>query len=336
MGLPATEKRGKVAIVGAGVVGLTTALLLSDAGYHVTIVARNLPGDQSTEWASPWAGALLAPHPDSGFTELQEASLKIYQDLAENEPLAGVKKVQITEYYDDRPENATVWYENMPTFRYLPRSELPAGVAMGYVFNGLVVNPTQFLLWISQKLKSSGVSFIQKTLASLDELKQLTSADVLVNASGAGAETLAGDTGVHRIRGQTMFVKAPAHLLNQAVMRQGSQYTYVIPRPGDGGVILGGVRQEGDVRTAPDVSLRADILRRVNEMTDGAFAWVDLERDVLRDIVGFRPGRKGGLRVEREGEVVHAYGVEGLGYLYSFGVAGRVRELVMRKLKAKL
>lgn len=43
-----------VAIAGAGVIGLSIALLLSEVGYKVSIVARNLPGDKSTEWASPW------------------------------------------------------------------------------------------------------------------------------------------------------------------------------------------------------------------------------------------------------------------------------------------
>ena len=48
------DKNKKVAIAGAGVTGLASALLLSEAGFDVTVVARNLPGDESTEWASPW------------------------------------------------------------------------------------------------------------------------------------------------------------------------------------------------------------------------------------------------------------------------------------------
>lgn len=44
----------QVGITGAGIVGLTSALLLADAGYEVTVVARNLPGDTSTQWSSPW------------------------------------------------------------------------------------------------------------------------------------------------------------------------------------------------------------------------------------------------------------------------------------------
>ena len=108
-------------------------------------------------------------------------------------------------------------------------------------------------------------------------------------------------------------------------MREGSEYTYVIPRSGSGGVIMGGIKSErldADV----DVELKSDILMRVNRITHDAFKELDVNTGT--DIVGFRPGRKGGLKVEREGDVIHAYGLEGVGYIYSFGVAERVRELI--------
>lgn len=201
-------------------------------------------------------------------------------------------------------------------------------MAIGYTFDGLAVNPNDYLLYLAKKLKDRGVKFIHKELHSLKELKDLTGASIIVNASGAGSSSLAADPSVTRVRGQTMFIKCAPSLLTHAMIRQGSEYTYVIPRASDGGVILGGFRQPDNFDTGPDRSLRADILKRVNEMTGGRFAWVDLERDVVRDIVGFRPGRTGGMRVEREGDVVHAYGVDGLGYVYAHGIAGRVRELV--------
>lgn len=43
-----------VGIVGAGIIGLTTALTLAEAGYRVAIIARDLPGDMTTQWSSPW------------------------------------------------------------------------------------------------------------------------------------------------------------------------------------------------------------------------------------------------------------------------------------------
>lgn len=47
----------KIHVVGAGVVGLTTALVLQIKGYDVTILANHFPGDKSPDYTSPWAGA---------------------------------------------------------------------------------------------------------------------------------------------------------------------------------------------------------------------------------------------------------------------------------------
>jgi pyruvate/2-oxoglutarate dehydrogenase complex dihydrolipoamide dehydrogenase (E3) component len=52
MNVPGQDLR--VGIVGAGIIGLTTALKLSEAGYQVAIVAHELVGCESTKWASPW------------------------------------------------------------------------------------------------------------------------------------------------------------------------------------------------------------------------------------------------------------------------------------------
>ena len=43
-----------VGIVGAGIIGLTTASALVEAGYRVAVIARDLPGDMTTQWSSPW------------------------------------------------------------------------------------------------------------------------------------------------------------------------------------------------------------------------------------------------------------------------------------------
>jgi D-amino-acid oxidase len=105
--------------------------------------------------------------------------------------------------------------------------------------------------------------------------------------------------------------------------------TYAAPRASDGGIILGGVSQPSHAQTSPDRSLRPDILTCVNTVTGGQFEWVDLEKHG-EDIVGFRPAREGGLRVEKEGDVVHAYGIGGLGYMYAVGVAEKVTRLIGR------
>jgi glycine/D-amino acid oxidase-like deaminating enzyme len=50
----------EIAIIGSGIIGLLSALTLTEAGYKVTIVARDLPDDDSLDWASPWYYVLAA------------------------------------------------------------------------------------------------------------------------------------------------------------------------------------------------------------------------------------------------------------------------------------
>ncbi|WKT53648.1 FAD dependent oxidoreductase [Fusarium oxysporum f. sp. vasinfectum] len=50
-----------VVIVGAGVIGLTSALLLAKEGNKVTVIGKHMPGDYDAENGSPWAGANVIP-----------------------------------------------------------------------------------------------------------------------------------------------------------------------------------------------------------------------------------------------------------------------------------
>lgn len=272
------------------------------------------------------AGALFHPQRicSKAAENMQRASFKFYWSLAQRrEPSTGVEIYPLTDYLDDPIDYSTVWFRSlMPDFRVLSPAELPEGVAAGVKYTSLGINPSLFLPWIKKQLDAKGVKFIRREIRSIAEARKLTEASIIVNASGVGAKDLAGDQSVKPVRGQTMFVKSP---FRELVMREGGEYTYVIPRSGSGGVILGGIKQDR-LDAEVDVALKSDILKRTNRITGGAFK--DVDPETATDIIGFRPGREGGLRVEREGNVVHAYGVQGAGYIYSFGVAERVKDLI--------
>ncbi|KAG4440915.1 hypothetical protein IFR05_003605 [Cadophora sp. M221] len=325
--------RESIGLIGAGITGLATAYVLSSE-YDVTVVARDQPGDMGLDWASPWAGAVFHPqrHADKSQQKMQRDCFKFYWDIANQDLSNGVKLYPMTEYFDDNTKESDLWYRSlMPDYKVISSSALPSKIKLGTTYTTLAINPLVFLPWLKERLVAKGVKFVRAEVGSIEEARSITKSKVIVNASGVGARILAGDEAVVHVRGQTMFVKTD---FSQLVMLEGSEYTYVIPRAGSGGVIMGGIKSDR-LDAEVDVSLKSDILQRVNRLTKGAFEGIDLR--TVTDVLGFRPGRKGGLRVEREGDVIHAYGVEGAGYIYSFGVAEKVKQLIEgEQLKAKL
>lgn len=272
------------------------------------------------------AGAGILPHPHSKGEDLQTSTFIYYWALAHRDPSSGVQVVNVTEYYDDRDDDSSIWYKSLvPRYRCLQSRDLPAGAKVGFKYQSTTVNPSMFLPWIKKRLDERGVRFVRREVSSIDEARIILGMDVLVNASGLGAYNIAHDEKVHPIRGQTMLVESD---LEQMVLFQGSHYTYQIPRMNSGGVIIGGVAQEGNLDPEPDAVSKTDILRRMNLVLPHRFNDIDVDKRVLRDLVGFRPSRKDGYRLEREGDVTHAYGFGSLGYTYCYGVALKVRELV--------
>lgn len=248
------------------------------------------------------------------------------------------------EYWDrldhDKSEE---WYETaIPHFRRLRQDELPPGTVAGNTYMAISVNPDRYLDWIKRRLEAIyKVNFTRATVQSLDEARKILGTKTLVNASGLGAKALASDQQVVGIRGQTMFVDFPrdqanpARVLDKEVrIRRGTEYTYVLPRMLSGGVVLGGIEEEGSIDTSISIDLQRDILRRVNVMTNGWFSELKLS-DVKKNIAGVRPGRVGGYRVETIGNTIHAYGFGGAGYRYSIGVAEVVVDLLGELIPAR-
>jgi D-amino-acid oxidase len=138
-----------------------------------------------------------------------------------------------------------------------------------------------------------------------------------------------------KIIGQTMIVRNPCDRTITALHADGT-WSFVVPRPYGGGTIIGGTKQPRDWDPHVSEETRREVQEKVARIcpslvtnglppTRGGF-------QVIRDIVGRRPARKGGMRVEVEVKpnrrLVHAYGAAGMGYEISWGVADEVARLV--------
>ncbi len=105
----------------------------------------------------------------------------------------------------------------------------------------------------------------------------------------------------------------------------------MIPRPLDGGTIVGGTKQPHDWNDTPSLEIRNALLENAAKMFP-AILNKDGKFEVIKDVVGRRPARHGGLRVEAElfaknRTIIHAYGAAGSGYELSWGVGGEVVKL---------
>ncbi|TFK87596.1 nucleotide-binding domain-containing protein [Polyporus arcularius HHB13444] len=352
----------QVVVLGAGVIGLTVAHVLSEnPKYKVKVVARDLPEDLDSQgFASPWAGANWSPmgeYNERTYRWEKTTFDKFWDMISSGLAIASPSRV----FYDERKDLNAMWYKDLVReFRVLGENELPAGFKRGVGFQTVSVCPVSYLPWITKVLASRGVEFARKKVASYGEAAALAGANgVLINATGLGARSLIGleDKDVYPIRGQTIVVENPKlneFLCTELGAGDSADATYIIPRPWSNAIgfttILGGKYQRDNWDTSFSPEDARGILERCTAL---APAVADKETRILKHNVGLRPARRGGPRVEAEWVdlprktewltheehasendtkgtvlVVHAYGFGPAGYQMSWGAAEEVRSLV--------
>lgn len=345
----------EVTVVGAGVIGLTTALLLAEQNYKVKVVATHFPTDGlNAQYTSPWAGAHFRPFPSKNESEKREsyltrATMEYFRGISERDPESSIRFVKGIEYLESPDElYSTVSFgykEGMENFKVLPKSGLPTGVKFGAEYDTWILNAPLYLQYLYRKLQMVyGVEFKRASLNSLKQVFESFKSDFVVNCSGQGLQYSGGyDPQCFSIRGQTLLVRPPKNnpYETKTVTHQNADglWTFVIYRPLDGGCILGGTKQPGDLDPYPRESDTKDLLKRGENLYPDLMVEKDgrLQFDVKNVNVGFRPARVGGSRVEIEhtesGDIIHAYGAGGMGYELSYGMAREVLKLLSSRSK---
>lgn len=109
-------------------------------------------------------------------------------------------------------------------------------------------------------------------------------------------------------------------------------WTFCVPRNFDGGTIIGGTKEPNNWDPNPSLEVREALLQKF-AATYPQILGGEGKFTVMKDIVGRRPTRRGGIRLEKEevGDaqtIIHAYGLGGRGYELSWGVADGVARLL--------
>ena len=301
----------RVIVVGAGVIGLSCAVRLLQAGHSVDVVARDLP----LETTSVAAAALWYPYRAYPYERVTSWSQRSYIEFA---ALAGVDGTGVammpgTELHRSRTPDPW-WRDAVPALTRV--SAFPPPYADGWSFVAPVVEMPVYLRWLVRRLEDLGGTLTRMALSSLPDR-----AEVVVNATGLGARRTADDPSVIPVRGQVVYLEQVGV---DHWWLDGSVPTYVVPRSHD--IVVGGTDEEGEWDRRPDPGTAKLILDRAVELVP------QLARArVVGHKVGLRPARpEVRLEVEETSttRVVHCYGHGGAGVTLSWGCADDVVRLV--------
>ena len=297
----------RVIVVGAGVVGLSCAVRLLEAGHRVDVLARDLP----LETTSAVAAALWYPYralPQDRVTVWAGASYAEFVGLS-GEPETGVRMLTGTEVFASRQPDP--WWR--PAVPSLDReTALPAAYRDGWTFVSPVVEMPTYLRWLSDRVTALGGTITRMNLSALPG-----GGDLVVNCAGLGSRLLGTDRSVVPVRGQVVYVEQMG--LDRWWLDSAGP-TYIVPRSRD--IVVGGTEEEGEWSRTPRPGTARDILARAAQLEPR------LEKaTVIRHKVGLRPVRPA-VRVERVDDVVHCYGHGGAGVTLSWGTADEVAALV--------
>jgi len=309
-------------IVGCGVIGLTTAICLREAGVDAGIVAAELPpATTSSVAAAVWYP--YKAYPEDRVLSWGSRTFRVFEELSDT-PESGVLMREGVELWRERVPDPW-WAGAVPSVRRCGADELPPGYVDGHAFAAPIVEMPIYLSYLMDRFDATGGSVQRRALSSLDEID----ARVVVNCVGLGARDLVDDASMEPIRGQVVRVRNPG--LERFVLDEENPegVTYIVPRSGD--CILGGTADEGEWDLEPDPETAAGILRRCTRLEPRL---ADVE--VLEHKVGLRPGRPE-IRLQREDGPVprmHNYGHGGSGITLSWGCAEEALGLVQEVLSA--
>ena len=293
----------RVIVVGAGVVGLSCAVRLLEAGHRVDVVARDLP----LETTSAVAAALWYPYralPQDRVTAWSRTSYDVFATLTGDER-TGVRMLTGTEVL--RAHQSDPWWRvAVPSLDR--ETALPPGYVDGWTFVAPVIDMPVHLRWLVGRVEELGGTLTRMNLSALPDDGAL-----VVNATGLGARHFGADPSVHPVRGQVVVLEQVG--LDRWTL-DAAGLTYVVPRASE--IVVGGTDVEGEWSRTPDPEVAEQVLHRATALVP------ELEgARVLRHKVGLRPARPE-VRLERVGEVVHCYGHGGAGVTLAWGCADDV------------
>jgi len=315
-----------IAIVGAGVSGLTCGILLAERGERVSIFAEET-GQHTTSAA---AAAIWYPYDAEPAGKVIPWALETYQVFAGLAPDArsGVSMIELRTFSRTGQIQIPEWALPLGARPLAMSSEVETSLMgtsavfkSGFTLNVPLTDTTLYLDYLATRFQAAGGSIASKM--RLEELEAVDpSFGLVINCAGIGARALVPDLDLEPHRGQVVLVPK-IDQLSGAIVCDDAPLIYAIPRTND--CLFGGTNEVSEDRRI-DAAATERILAECSRV-------LNIERPaVLAERVGLRPFRRSGIRLEagklRDGRtVIHNYGHGGAGFTLSWGCANQVLDI---------
>lgn len=256
LGLPGHT--GGVAVIGAGIMGLTTARLVQEAGFPVTIYTAALPPETTSNIAggqwSPFGAfrdSAVTPQWRAQFAAALAYSWRRFQIMTGDE--YGIRWLPTYTEGTVETDPASVLGRYHPNARALGPSEHPFPVEGISRFDTMYAETGKLLRQLLRDVQLAGGRMEVRRFATLADVAALPES-LVFNCTGLGARDLFGDPELTPIRGQ-LAVLLPQPEVQYAFTGQAG---YMFPRPD--GIVLGGTFERNVWSPVPEP---ADIQRIV-------------------------------------------------------------------------
>ena len=207
----------RVAVVGAGVIGMTSAVAVKNAfpWSEVHVLADEFSPDTTGDGsAGLWGPYLLGDTPRRNVQEWGGATHRWLESLwktgmAEE---AGVSLLPVYRVVNDPEGYDSSWTKLVYGAHRLTAKELErlneeqkSNYKDGWMFLTYTCEPVRLLPWLAKQFLEAGGTLRKRKIYALHELID-DGYDLIINCSGLGARLLAGDSTVAPIRGQVARV----------------------------------------------------------------------------------------------------------------------------------
>ena len=274
----------RAAIIGCGTIGLTAARQLQRRGFDVTIYAKSVPPDTTSNKAlagfTPTSGLvdtdLRSPEWDTQFRRAAEISYEELQLLAGRG--YGVSWISTYRFMDEFPQSRQST-ESAPPLRppgtrvgdvILQPGEHPFASRYATRAPWLRIEPAIYLERLMRDVIYFGGHIVIREFATREDLATLGES-LIINCTGLGSRKLFNDDELIALKGQlTMMV--PQREVNYGTFggvpgRSGGGFYHMIPR--SDGIALGGTSQLGDWSLEPDEDARRRIVETHLQLFNG-------------------------------------------------------------------